>query len=202
MSEPILNREAWLQAAVEELRPLFRGHGHELPPIHVSVGWPSSGGLGSKKRAIGQCWYGSTSEDNKPHIFISPLLDESGEESGVLPTLVHELCHVVAGVGAKHGPKFGKVATKMMLEGKPTSTVAGEDLLARLKLIVEKLGKFPHAKIVPSPKDPKAQTTRMKKAACTCGYTVRLSQKWADVGLPSCPVDRVLLVMEETPDAE
>lgn len=202
MNEPTLNREAWLQAAVEELRPLFRGNGCELPPIHVSVGWPSSGGLGTKKRTIGQCWAGTTSEDKKPHVFISPLLDEKGDPQGVLPTLVHELCHVAAGTEAKHGPKFAKIAAKMLLDGKPTSTSASEALMERLKAIVEKLGQFPHAKIVPSPKDPKKQTTRMLKAECTCGYTVRLSQKWVDVGVPSCPVDRVLLVVEDKGDDE
>ncbi len=194
---PTLNREAWLQAAVEELRPLFRGNGCELPKIHVSVGWPSAGGLGNKKRVIGQCWSGTASEDNTPHIFISPMLAVDGDPQGVLPTLVHELVHVAVGTEAKHGPKFAKLATKMLLDGKPTSTVASEALLERLKLIVEKLGPFPHAKLVPQPKDPKKQSTRMKKAECTCGYTVRLSQKWIDVGVPSCPVDRVLLVVED-----
>jgi len=27
----------------------------------------------------------------------------------------------------------------------------------------------------------------MLKASCTCGYTVRLTKKWADLGLPNCP---------------
>lgn len=47
---------------------------------------------------------------------------------------------------------------------------------------------------------PKTQTTRMLKAWCPndvtvsqddersgCGYTVRMTRKWADVGLPTCP---------------
>lgn len=37
----------------------------------------------------------------------------------------------------------------------------------------------------------KKQTTRLKKAECgLCGYTVRLTQKWIDVGLPLCPKHR------------
>jgi hypothetical protein len=36
----------------------------------------------------------------------------------------------------------------------------------------------------------KVQTTRRLKAVCpSCGYTVRLTSKWAALGLPSCPVD-------------
>jgi len=199
-----LNREAWLQAAVSELRPLFLGAGYTIPEIHVSVGWPSSGGLSRKKRTIGQCWSGSTSADNKPHIFISPLLDETGGSQDTLATLVHELVHVAVGTEAKHGPKFKKAADKMMLQGKPTATEASEDLLARLKLIVEKLGEFPHAKLVPSEADKKkTQTTRMKKCECkTCGYTIRLARKWADLGIPQCPVDKVTLWMELADDSE
>lgn len=35
---------------------------------------------------------------------------------------------------------------------------------------------------------PPKQTTRMKKAECgQCGYTVRLSAKWLEVGPPGCP---------------
>lgn len=192
-----LNREAWLQSAVSELRPLFKGAGYDIPEIHVSVGWPSSGGLGRKKRTIGECWSGTVSEDKKPHLFISPLLDEKGGVSDVLATLVHELVHVAVGTEAKHGPKFKKAMDRVFLEGKPTATHASEDLVARLKLVVEKLGEFPHSKLVPSQADKKTQTTRMKKCECeTCGYMVRLTRKWAEVGIPDCPVDKKPLRME------
>lgn len=190
-------RESWLQAAVTELRPLFKGAGFDIPEIHVSVGWPSSGGLGTAKRVIGQCWCGTTSEDKKPHIFISPMLDEKGQPQDALPTLVHELVHVVVGTEAKHGPKFKKAMEKVFLEGKPTATQASETLLERLKAIVEKLGPFPHSKLHPSPAL-KKQSTRMKKAECECcGYVIRLTRKWADVGIPDCPVDKKPLKLED-----
>jgi hypothetical protein len=33
-----------------------------------------------------------------------------------------------------------------------------------------------------------AKTTRLRKVECTaCGYTVRMSRKWLEVGLPDCP---------------
>jgi len=182
-----INRESWLDAAVQNLRPIFLGHGYTIPELRVSVGWPSSGGLGTKKRTVGQCWFGSTAADGKPQLFISPLLDDVKDPGGVLATLVHEICHVAAGPDAKHGPQFVKVMKKLGLEGKPTSTVAGADLVARFATMAEALGPFPHSKIVPSPTDPKPQTTRMRKAQCDCGYLIRLTQKWADVGVPSCP---------------
>jgi hypothetical protein len=57
------------------------------------------------------------------------------------------------------------------------------------------LGEYPHAALnvgrVLTP-----QSTRMLKASCHCGYTVRLTKKWADAGLPCCPLhhlDRLTL---------
>lgn len=187
------NREAWLQAAVDKLRPMFLGQNYKVPEVAVSVGWPSSGGLGVSKRTIGQCWFGSMTANNTPQLFISPLLDETCHPMGVLATLVHEICHVVAGPDAKHGPQFVKVMKKVMLEGKPTSTNASEDLCERFKQIVAELGPFPHSKIVPSPKDPKKQTTRMKKCQCRdCEYVARTVQKWLDLyGPPICPCNKM-----------
>lgn len=184
-----MNREAWLEAAVQNFRPVFLGQGYTLPELRVSVGWPSSRGLSLRKRAIGECWAGHVAADGKPQIFISPLLDDAKDAGGVLATLVHELCHVAAGAGAKHGPKFVKVMKKLGLEGKPTATLAGADLIARFEQTLSDLVlPFPHSKLVPV-KAPKTQTTRMRKCECeTCGYLVRLTQKWADVGVPSCPV--------------
>lgn len=198
-----MNREAWLQAAIEDLRPLFKGHGYDLGQVHVSVGWPSSGGLGTRKRTIGQCWCGTTSEDGKPHVFISPLLaGDPKDPMGALATLVHELVHVVVGTEAKHGPKFAKCAHKLGLEGKPTSTSAGEGLIGRLVQLVEKLGPFPHAKLTPAEKL-KKQTTRMHKCECgICGFTVRLSKKWAEVGAPICPTDNKPMNLDLPPEED
>lgn len=203
-NNPALNREAWLQAAVAKLRPIFLGHGFTIPEVQVSVGWPSSGGLATKKKTIGQCWFGSTTADGKPQLFISPLLDEVASPQGVLATLVHEICHVAAGPDAKHGPKFKKIATKMGLTGKPTSTEAGDDLKVRLQQLAEELGKFDHSRIVPSDKTPKKQSTRMKKCSCgSCGYVARTVKKWLDeVGSPICPCNNEPMEVELAEDGD
>lgn len=189
----ITNREHWLQEATQKIRPIFLGFNFKVPELHISVSWPSSGGLSTKKRTIGQCFYGSMSADGKPHLFISPLLDEVAAPQGVLPTLVHEMCHVVAGPDAKHGPAFVRVMKKLGLEGKPTATAAGEDLIARLKQIAEELGAFPHSKIVPSDKGPKKQNTRMLKMQCRdCDYVARTVRKWLDLYGPLiCPCNKL-----------
>lgn len=199
MNEQTLNREAWLQAAVAKLRPMFQGHNYVVPDIAVSVGWPSRGALSKKKQVIGQCWYGSMTADKVPQLFISPILETvCAPHLGVLPTLVHEIIHVVAGVDAKHGPRFVKVMKQLGLEGKPTSTHAGDDLLERLRQIYGELGDFPHSRIVPTERDPKVQTTRMKKCSCeSCGYVARTVQKWLDeIGAPICPCNKQQMKIE------
>ena len=44
----------------------------------------------------------------------------------------------------------------------------------------------------------KAQDTYMLKASCPhCGYLVRLTRKWAAVGLPDCPVHGTTLTLDD-----
>lgn len=193
-----MNREEWLQAAVQKLRPVFLGHGYTIPELRVSVGWPSSGGLGKKKKTIGECWFGAMAADGKPQLFISPLLDADVKSAGgVLATLVHEVVHVAAGKDAKHGPKFVKVMKKLGLEGKPTATVAGADLIVRFETILAELGPFDHSPITPV-KENKPQTTRMKKCECEdCGYIARTVKKWLDAsGPPLCPCNKKVMKID------
>ena len=93
-------REAWLQAAVEALRPLFLAKKHIIPACQVSCGFASSG---LRSGHIGQCWSTQSSEDARNQIFISPALSDS---VAVLDTLVHELIHAVDNCAHKHGKEF------------------------------------------------------------------------------------------------
>lgn len=44
----------------------------------------------------------------------------------------------------------------------------------------------------------KKQATRLLKAVCPeCGYTIRVTQKWASQGLPVCPTDLVEFVLAD-----
>jgi hypothetical protein len=72
------------------------------------------------------------------------------------------------------------------LTGKMTATTNSIELDDFINNnIIESLGSYPHAKIDYSQQ--KKQTTRMIKAECpNCGYVIRTSKKWADVGLPDC----------------
>lgn len=184
-----MNREAYLTALVEKVRPRFFALGAPFPEtLHLSVGFPSKGGLAKKKRAIGECWDASASADGRRHIFISPLLSDVVD---VGATLVHELAHAALPDGIGHTKPFAGLAKQLGLEGKPTSTTAGSELRMLLAGFAEQLGPYPHAELSHVAFGGKVQTTRMLKTMCPvegCGYTTRLSRHWLDVGAPICPV--------------
>lgn len=189
------NREAWLQAAVALITPLFEKHGYKVPEVRVSAGWPARGGLGKKKRVLGECWDRKASEDGEqPQIFISPYLVDpcfspSLTPSGVLPTLIHEVVHAVVGHKEKHNKVFGKCARAVGLEGKLTATFASATLVETCKAFSAELGEYPHSKLDSLKEPSKKQSTRMLKCECqTCGYTCRVSNKWLEqAGEPHCP---------------
>jgi hypothetical protein len=165
--------------------PWFKRVGYPLAKVRVSCGWPVGRALaGTKSRTVGQCWPPQASMDNTTELFISPYLS-CGYEVG--HTLLHELVH--AAIGCKHGhdQTFRNVATKLGLTGKMTATVAGPELTEKMKVILDKLGHYPHATLDMSKR--KKQGTRLVKASCgLCEYTIRITRKWIDeLGLPNCP---------------
>lgn len=174
-------RESWLQAATTLLEEDFEQVGASFPDLRVTCGWPSKGGRGTKKRTLGECWPPKCSEDGHVEIFIAPTISEAME---VLETLVHELVHAAVGCEEGHKGQFRIVAKAIGLDGKMTQTNAGETLLVRLREIEKELIKYPHAKLTPKNKP---QSTRMLKLLCpACGYLARTSQKWIDLGTPTC----------------
>jgi len=185
-------REEYLKAMIEELRPLFDFNGHPLPlNIRVTCGFP----LNAKRSgAIGECHPSINSNDNHYEISISPVL---ADVEVVCSTLIHELAHTLKGC-MNHGVNFAKACDAMGLvphaTAKYKATSAGVDFLNRYGKIIDSLGAYPHAEL--SFANRKTQTTRMLKACCpTCGYTVRLTAKWAytdhgDLNLPICPNDQ------------
>ena len=132
-------REAWLQAAVEALRPLFLAKKHTIPPCQVSVGFASTG---NRLGHIGQCWSTRSSAVPVNQIFISPTLSDAYE---VLDTLVHELIHAVDDCQHKHGKEFKKIALRLGLKGPMRSAGAGPELKVKLLALLPQLGPYPHA---------------------------------------------------------
>ena len=185
-------------AAVKLMESLFTQHGYFIPKLRVSCGWPSSGGLGQKRKTLGQCWPASAAADKLPQIFISPWL-EAKSNIGVLPTLVHEVVHAVVGNDQKHNKVFRKCALAVGLEGKMTSTIASPVLMEVIEgWQVRELGPYPHGKLDPRKSPVAKQTTRMIKMECPdCEFVARTSQKWLDMyGPVQCPGCKTLTKVE------
>lgn len=175
------NREAWLTAAVAEIRSWFTEIGVELPEkIRVACGWSKRSGAG-----IGWCWKNTASADGTNEILVSPEIDDPDK---TLATLIHELIHASDNGESKHAGDFRTRALALGLEGKMTATHAGQALTDRITKLTEQLGSYPHASINPALSTIPKQTTRMIKLTCPDdGYVVRTTRRWIDFGLPSCP---------------
>jgi hypothetical protein len=143
--------------------------------IRVACGFPSSNARSAKNRAVGEHWSAKASSDQTHEILISPVIDDPVRVLGIL---VHELAHASTD-GDGHKGRFPALVKALSLEGKPTATVEGEKFKAEYQPLLDDLGAYPHAKLNAGV-NRKVQGTRMLKAACPdCGYTVRLSAKWA-----------------------
>jgi hypothetical protein len=179
-----MTREEWLQELVTRLRPTFEAEGTDLPSeIAVSCGWPSQRGRSKQNRRIGECWRASCSGARRPEIFISPTLADPIEVGHVL---VHELIHAAL-PNAGHRAPFKRVATRLGLSGRMTATVPTEELRNRLRTLVDDIdAPYAHAELQPGV-DERTQSTRLLKLACpSCGYVIRTTRKWLDVGVPTC----------------
>ena len=185
------SREDWLTAAIEEVRPMFAAEGLSLAPrIRVACGFPAHH---ARSGRVGECHASAASADQHYEILISPVL---ADPARVFDVLIHELCHTLPGC-MNHGLAFGKAAHAMGLSqsksGNWKSTVPGPTFVTLYGAIIESLAAYPHAALMVANK---TQSTRMLKASCPCcGYTVRLTKKWADKGLPDCPVDGTTLAL-------
>ena len=198
MAYIIQQRENWLAHTARLLASEYAALGAPITHYRVSCGFPS---VGESRRVIGECWNESCSSDGMNEIFINPSQSDSLQVAAIL---AHELCHAAVGIAAGHGPVFGKLARAIGLEGHLTATVPGEAFKTKVSSIIAEIGEYPHGALaghavpIPVPGDPeakpeprstrpKSQTGRMLKAACSCGYTIRVSRKWADAGMPTCP---------------
>ena len=176
-------REEWLESLTLKYRPLFEDAGSPIPgQVRVSVGLPSKRAFSTNGRVLGQCWGVKAARDGVPQIYVSPVVDSSEDVASIL---VHELIHAAVGTDCGHKGPFVRTMKALGLTGKPTHAMAGPELLERIKPLLTDLGDYPHVSIDFS-KAPK-QGTRLLKLSCPdCGYTVRTTQKWLDVGLPTC----------------
>ena len=202
MSLPIkhLTREDWLTAAVEELRPFFYANGVSITDkVRVSCALPSNAKRTNFK-SVGECFPNTNSADAHFEIFNSPVLADPVK---VFETLIAMLSHTAKGA-LNHGKPYQKVADAMLLLPNGTasarykSVTHGDAFVQAYKQIIDSLGAYVHAEL--SASVGKKQGTRMLKCVCpSCGYTVRLTAKWAfkqgNLNLPLCPNENDTLAL-------
>ena len=187
------NREDWLNAAVDELRPFFSSRGHTLPAeIRVACAYPTNAKRSGFK-VLGECIPNTNSADGHYEIFISPILDAPIK---VTETLIAQLCRTAKGALNVTTLSYGRVAEAMHILpagalSNPYKEVShGQDFINAYQAIIDSLGIYPHAKVDVS--SHKSQGTRMLLARCpTCQCSIRMTAKWVynahgDVELPTC----------------
>ncbi len=204
-----MNRETWLNALAALMAPRFQELGFPVPQFRVSVGFTSKG----KSTKVGaECWHSKSSGDGKFEIFIGPQVNSSMDAAAYL---AHELSHAAAGFKHKHRGAFAKLMKSLGMLAPMTQSNAGDVFKAWVQPFLDQLGELPHAALrwgaaMPrvegeggedgdgdeaadggSSNDKPKQKARLLKCICNkegCGYTVRVTQKWLDVGPPHCPM--------------
>jgi hypothetical protein len=187
-SEPMTiidgTREGWMMEAVRRIAAWMPANVADptivYPRIRISTGWPKGRGMG---KARGQCWGPSMVADAVPAIFVSPAEDEPVTILGII---AHEMVHAAGHYS--HRGSFVRVAGQLGFTAPFTDSSYRDPVLeARLVGLAEQLGPIDHGRVNATSRA-KVQGTRMLKLSCPeDGYTVRTTQKWLDVGLPTCP---------------
>jgi hypothetical protein len=183
---PSLERQQWLELAVEALRFRFASVGYSVPEkLRVSIGFPRGA---ESCGAIGQCWPPSASSDGHAEVFVSPELTDSVR---ILDVLTHEIVHAVT-PDAGHGRPFKQCALKIGLRGPMRSTTAGPEFVAWAETLFKQIGLYPAGSLTCMPR----QSTRGRRCMCpTCGYLVRVTRKWLELaGPPICPTDKIPMI--------
>ncbi len=192
-----MTREEWLNRALIEITHVFVDRGIPWPDtlkVRVGCGFPLHNAVSKRSRTIGECHRTEASGDKSNEIFISPVIDNPLE---ALDALTHEMIHALDDCKSGHRGWFRQMMKLVGLEGKPTHTHAGEGLSVCLNTIADELGPYPHHALNPTTKD-KKQTTRLLKATCDgCGYVIRVSRVWADIGLPICTICSIPFVLRD-----
>lgn len=165
-----------------------------INPLRISVGYPAHVRPSTRGKPVAECWMPEMVADGIPAVFISPELHDSYD---VLEHLTHEICHVIAihEHGHRRGGDFAQVARVAGLVGPLTSTWADVELRDFFKFLIERhLGEYEkvHSPLLPGTHIP-TKTSLLKAHCSQCGFTARVSRKWAKVIDHKCPFPPIKL---------
>lgn len=217
-SSTVANRETWLRNVADRMAPAFAELGFPIPAFRASVGWPSAGQMASgecwDKRVSGDGHFEifiSPGRDDSRAI-ASTLAHELAHASaglahghkGDFATIVRALGFAGRLTHAQDldaAPKLAAWIDSILSETGPIPHAAlSMNQRGAAKVAVKVGGGIAPANAddddgdgepdsAPTSSRPKPQTGRLLKAACAeCGYTVRVTAKWLEVGPPHCPV--------------
>lgn len=167
-----------------------------VKPENILVTIQSKG----RRNALGWFW-NSRWKQNKEVRHEINLSAEYLKEHNMGETLLHELAHAenhALGIadtdksGRRHNKKFKSMAEKLGLTVEKSGSLGfaytdlGEEAKSFLCKINFNRTVFELCRITESKGN--KQGTRLLKCECPeCGYTVRVTQKWLDIGNPICP---------------
>lgn len=153
-----------------------------------------------KKNALGWFWADRWKNGKDSAVHEINLSAETLRECHPGEVIIHELAHAenqTLGIkdcsGRSHNKKFKTMAERLGLEVKPRDKSVGfgfTDLGAGARVFLKEANYSPDVfsmnRLLPGKKQ--VGGTRLLKVECLeCGYVVRVTQKWLDVGNPVCP---------------
>lgn len=209
-------REQWLNRVATALRPTFKKHGFPLPPVRISTGFTSSGRRGAaaaecwtdKLDADRRHQIFIDPRDDEPvnvvnsvaHELIHAAIGLEQGHKGDFKKLALAIGMLEPMTETPSGPEFVALAGKILAKvgAYPHKRLeCGRELGDLFAAAPDKPAKPGETKPTKPGKDrpstiitsgPKPQGARLKKAHCpACGYTVRITRKWIEVAVPSCP---------------
>lgn len=168
-----------------------------VKPENILVTIQSKG----RRNALGWFWRNRWKQDKDTVRHEINLSAEYLKEHNMGETLLHELAHAenhALGIddtdksGRRHNKKFKSMAERLGLTVEKSKSLGfaftdlGPEAAAFLETIRFNRSVFELCRITEAKGN--KQGTRLLKCECPeCGYTVRVTQKWLDIGNPICP---------------
>jgi len=194
-----LSRDEWLKLAIDFIGlNIFHKEGFSVPS---AIAISESGKQGETDLTrLGAC-QGRYDTELKVHKFkVAPSLNDSYL---VLKLITHDLVHALVGERCRHGGEFITVARGIGLEGNRAICLPSSKHNGLFTSFLDLHGSIPDTIFELKKKMP--EKSRNIKIEChvvteniKCGYNFRLSSKWLDLGIPSCPIHNITMKRSES----